>query len=72
VWIPEGGHIWPRQLAGCPGDTAGIDAAMSFYESALAGEPQPVTPFCAGGFAPCERKLPCDAPTAGDWVSSMR
>jgi poly(3-hydroxybutyrate) depolymerase len=72
VWIPDGGHIWPRQLAGCPGDTAGIDASIAFYQSALAGTPQPVAPFCAGGFTPCERDLPCAAPTAGDWVTSLR
>ncbi len=69
LWQPTGIHAWPRWLAGCDDNTDGVDFAIAFYLSALAGAVTVVPPTCRG-LAPCTPKLPCDAPISETFVSS--
>jgi len=67
LWLPGGIHWWPPYIDGCPASLNwhSTDWAIAFYQSALAGLPAPLPAQCASGFAPCERRFPCDP-----WLSA--
>ena len=62
LWLPGGIHWWPPYVDGCPSSLNwhSTDYAIAFYRSALAGAPNPLPEQCAPGFAPCQRRFPCD------------
>ena len=62
LWLLGDIHWWPPYIDGCPASLNwhSTDYAIAFFQSALAGSPTPLPAQCAPGFAPCERRFPCD------------
>ena len=67
LWLPGGIHWWPPYIDGCPSSLNwhSTDYVIAFYQSVLAGTPEPLPAQCAPGFVPCVRHFPCDP-----WLSA--